>query len=256
MGTKDFGDPDIWKYKKANIPNQVFEDFRGESDSIGTSFTTAWGEGTIYNFPTTGSQMTVSSSSANDTAGGTGQRSVFVTYLDSNFKQYQELITLNGQTPVALNSTDVYRINSCVGYTAGSTKTNAGIIYIGNGTVTAGKPANVYSHMIIGKSFSHNGVYTVPENRAFSDLNLITSVAANKQVTIRVVTFNFFGNGSRHIFFTAKDLEKLLVADLSYNSSVLVAPGTDLRIDGKVTSGSAEFSFIYNFLLHDKGVNE
>lgn len=257
MSSADNETPNIWKFKKGNIKNESFEDFRGESDSISTSFVTVWGEGTIYNFPTVASQMTVSSSSANDASAGTGLQTVLITYLDTNFEQKQELVTLNGQTAVNTVATDIYRINSCIGVTAGSTEYNEGIVYVGTGTVTAGKPATVYSHMIIGKSFAHNGVYTVPKDKAWTDLNIITSAEAGKQITFRTVTYNILGTGMRHVFFTAKDIIHTRHTDLQYNSTFLVPPGTDFRIDAKVLSGSGvEFSFIYNFLLHDKGTNE
>jgi hypothetical protein len=49
--------------------------------------------------------------------------------------------------------------------TAGSGGTNAGIVYIGTGTVTTGKPAVVLSSIVAGAGESLQAIYTVPASR-------------------------------------------------------------------------------------------
>jgi hypothetical protein len=46
--------------------------------------------------------------------------------------------------------------------TAGTGGVNAGQIYVGTGTVTAGVPANVYGHVAVGDNQSLTGHFTVP----------------------------------------------------------------------------------------------
>lgn len=241
------GDPNNqWLIKKGDVlPDQTFGDFRGDSDNITTTWRTIWGEPSLYIFPLTGSQMTISSSSANDTALGTGQRTILLIFLDSNYIERQEIVTLNGQSGVNTVSTDVFRINGCFGVTAGSNSNNLGIIYVGIGSITAGKPATVYSHMQIGTGFAFNGVYTVPKDRFWSDLSLLISVESQKNVSLRISGFNAFGTGSYTVFFTAKSLINFTSVDLQYYNSV---PGKlDLRVDAKTSIGDASCSFIYNF---------
>ena len=235
-----------WLIKKNNVEDQNFSDFRGDSSVLTTTFQTIWGEASIYTFPTVGSQMTISSASANDTDGGTGQTLVLLIFLDSNYVEHQELIVMNGQTPVNTVSTDVYRINYCWGVSAGSNQINEGIIYVGTGTVTAGKPANVYSHMRAEFGYASNGVYSVPVHQSWSDLTLMISAATGKIIQTRTVGFNAFGTGAKNIFFEAKDLVDFTAVDLSHFNAV---PGKlDLRIDARVTQGVGECSFLYNFL--------
>lgn len=104
---------------------------------------------------------TVSSSSAADTAAGTGARTVLVMGLDANFTEQQEIVTLNGTTAVATVN-QYLRLLNLVVLTAGSGTTQAGDIYVGTGVVTAGVPATVYLKAPIGYNASQSSFYTVP----------------------------------------------------------------------------------------------
>ena len=55
--------------------------------------------------------MKLASTSANDTAAGTGIRKVRIHYLDADHVPHEEVVTLNGLTAVNTVATDIYRIN-------------------------------------------------------------------------------------------------------------------------------------------------
>ena len=112
-------------------------------------------------YPAAALQMTVSSSSANDTSAGTGARTVLITGLDANYAIITETVTLNGQTAVTTTNSFL-RINSMLVTTAGTGLANAGIIYIGTGTVTSGVPATIYNVISIGFNNTTSSQYTVP----------------------------------------------------------------------------------------------
>jgi hypothetical protein len=116
----------------------------GYNNDVGSTKETIWEQGGLYSYPPSATVMTISSSSANDTAAGTGARTVEV------------------QTPV--NTTKSYfRINRGIVRSAGSGGANAGIIYAGTGTVTTGVPANIY--LLIngdGDNQTLMGLWTVP----------------------------------------------------------------------------------------------
>lgn len=115
----------------------------GYNAVVGNSKETIWSQGGLYTYPPSASVMTVSSSDANDTSAGTGARTIEVFGLDADYNEINEVVTLNGQTPV--NTTKSYlRINRGVVRSAGSGGENAGVIYAGTGTVTTGVPANIY----------------------------------------------------------------------------------------------------------------
>jgi hypothetical protein len=115
----------------------------GYNSDVGATKETIWEQGGLYAYPASATVMTVSSSSTDDTAAGTGARTVEVFGLDADYNEINEVVTLNGQT--AVNTTKSYlRINRGIVRSAGSGGVNAGTIYTGTGTVTAGVPANVY----------------------------------------------------------------------------------------------------------------
>lgn len=118
----------------------------GYANGIGTTpqtITTCVTAGNAYVPPTSATVMKVSSSSANDTAAGTGVRTILVSGLDANYDTISETVTLNGQT--AVNTANSYlRIQYTEILTTGSGKAQAGTIYLGTGTVTSGVPATIY----------------------------------------------------------------------------------------------------------------
>jgi len=121
---------------------QVFK--FGQNASVGNSLETIWLEGGLYAYPPSATTMTVSSSDANDTSAGTGARTIQIAGLDGSYNEVSETITMNGQTPVT-TSNSYLRVNRGLVLTAGSGGANAGIVYVGTGTVTSGVPANKYT---------------------------------------------------------------------------------------------------------------
>lgn len=95
---------------------------------------------TGYTEMTTAADLTISSANAADAAAGTGMITVRVVGLDENWNVVYDDVTLNGQTAVALTKVKLHPY-VMIGTSTGSGGTNAGIIYVGSGTVTAGVPA-------------------------------------------------------------------------------------------------------------------
>lgn len=111
----------------------------------------------LYVFPTVAQQMHVVSDSANDAAAGTGARTVYIHYLDGNYNEQTELVTLNGVTPANTVATNILRINGFHVGSVGSGGTTAGNISLTNtgGTVT-------YGYISVGFNTAHQGVFTIP----------------------------------------------------------------------------------------------
>lgn len=116
-----------------------------------------WNRAAAYTFPAAAASMTISSSSAADV----GQQ-VLVSGLDANYNPISVTAPLNGQSGVMLVQSFL-RINDVIVIAPnGSLAYPVGDIYVGNGTVTAGVPANVYGFVSAGDQQSLTGVYTVP----------------------------------------------------------------------------------------------
>lgn len=91
-----------------------------------------WPAGGVFTFPTAAATTAVVSSSASDTAAGTGARTITVRGVDANYAEVIETVTLNGTTPVNL-SAQLLRVNTLEVASAGSGRVNAGTIDISIG---------------------------------------------------------------------------------------------------------------------------
>lgn len=136
---------------------QVFG-YNGDLDQTEESIWPA--DGTVPH-PAAASVLKVSSSSASDTAAGTGARTVFISGVNGTFDVVSETVTLNGQT--AVNTINSYRyVNQLYVASLGSGTANAGNINVGTGTVTAGVPAVLYDMIAIGFNQRTTAHYCVP----------------------------------------------------------------------------------------------
>ena len=89
---------------------------------------------TTYTPPGANAQRSVVSTSANDSASGTGARSVTINYLDASMALHQETITLNGTTAVNTVGTNWAFMEGSFLSAVGSGGTNAGTINFWTGT--------------------------------------------------------------------------------------------------------------------------
>ena len=168
----------------------------GYANAIGTNpttITTCVTAGNVYVYPTAATVMQVSSGSANDAAAGTGARTILVSGLDSSYNAISETVTLNGQTQVATTNSYL-RILYTEILSTGSGKAQAGTIYIGTGSATAGVPATVYwQSEVTYNNWSFAG-YTVPAGyTAYLSSYTITSqsTTAAQNVSLALVTFEY-----------------------------------------------------------------
>lgn len=159
----------------------------GFANSIGTTpqtITSCVTAGNTYVYPTSATVMKVSSSSANDTSAGTGARTILIAGLDADYNSISETVTLNGQT--AVNTTNSYlRILYSEILTVGSGAAQAGTIYVGTGTVTAGVPATIYwQSESTYNNWSFAG-YTVPAGyTAYVSSYTITSQSTTANINV------------------------------------------------------------------------
>jgi hypothetical protein len=128
---------------------------------------------TTYTEQTTDAQRRLISSSANDTAAGTGARTVKITYFNSTGAgPFTETVTLNGTTAVNTVATNIRFIEQIEVLTAGSGGANAGTISIQTlaavtfGSIAIGDNQTFWCHHYIptgktcnitGISCGHNG---------------------------------------------------------------------------------------------------
>lgn len=161
----------------------------GFNPDVDDALETVWAQGGLYSYLSVATVLKVSSSSTADDSAGTGARTVQLFGLDANYDEINETVTLDGQT--AVNTTKSYlRINRMIVRSAGSGATNAGVIYAGTGTVTAGVPANKYATIAVEDGQSLMALWTVPAGYTLYVLQTDVTVATtqnNKYATVSLV---------------------------------------------------------------------
>jgi hypothetical protein len=149
----------------------------GINTAVGTSNETVWIGSNLYTFPAAASILKVSSSSASDTAAGTGARTILIEGLNAAYEAVSETVSLNGQT--AVNTTNSYlRVNKMIVLTAGSGGTSVGNIYAGTGDVTDGVPAVVVNQTGVLANETESGFYSVPAGHT-AFINMWTMSSGN-----------------------------------------------------------------------------
>lgn len=115
-----------------------------------------WSAGGDYEFQASAQTIEVLSDSANDTAAGTGAKTIRVFGLDANWELQEEDVTLNGTTPVTLGETYL-RIFRAYVLTAGTIETNDGTITIRTDGLTT------QAEIPAGRGQTLMAIYTIPE---------------------------------------------------------------------------------------------
>ena len=129
----------------------------GRATGVTNVRTDLWNVGGTYVFPPAPTQMSVVSTSANDSAAGTGVRTIIILYLDDQYNQQLTQVTLNGTTPVLTTPTNILRINKVFSASVGSGGSAAGNITITNG-------GNTYARIDATYTASRQAIGTVPSN--------------------------------------------------------------------------------------------
>ena len=157
----------------------------GRNSDVDAGTEDLWAQGGLYVEATAASVVNFVSSSANDTAAGTGARTISITGLNASDVEVTETLTLNGITNVPTVNSYIF-ISRVVVLTAGSGAANAGTI---TGTATGGGTPLLIS-VAIGVNQSQLGIYKVPAGKSayISDWGgSFYSATAGAQVELRLL---------------------------------------------------------------------
>ena len=214
----------------------------GNNPVVGNSVETIWLEGGLYVYPPSATTMTVSSSDANDTSAGTGARTVQIFGLDGSYNEVSEIIIMNGQTAVTTSNT-YSRVNRALVLTAGSGGANAGVIYVGTGTVTAGVPTNKYTTINgDGTNQSLQTFWTVPVGYTayIYQTNISTGNSSSTPAVLKtILVVRPFGG-----VFNTKEVITLTDGNhlQNYNFPIKVTEKSDIEFRAESSSPSVSFN--------------
>jgi hypothetical protein len=164
----------------------------GHNPSIGVGAAAdVWEGGGNYPFLVEASLLEVVSTSANDTAAGTGARTVTIVCLDSSYNQLAaETITLNGLTPV-VSVSSCLRTNLFATVTSGSNRVNVGDI-----TLRAVGGGAIQGLIRAGYGFSRSAVYTVPNGFTLFATSFVFTILNPNGAVVNTATFGFWQQSS------------------------------------------------------------
>ncbi len=163
----------------SNISGWVRQIFKGFVASP-TPPAYIWTGGT-FTWRNTPTAAEVLSSSASDTAAGTGARTILVSGVGPLFAPTSETVTLNGTSVVALVNQYIH-INNVKVVTAGSGQTNAGNI-----TVRIASAGATLNHIATGVTSSQNCIFMTCANQAYLTTN---QVLGTNGAAAQITTFN------------------------------------------------------------------
>lgn len=223
---------------RGQIPGHSVRNVFGYNAAIGTTFVTPWELANTQALPIPGSALTFSlvSTSLSDTS-----VSILVSGVNSSYEPVQEVVALNGTTPV--NTVNTYRfINDLV-----TTSGNA----VGN--VTASNGGTVYAQITAGAGRNQCSAFMVPAGYSFYltriDSFSGTATGASKYVVFR--NKNTFSDGR---VFRVAETTFASRMDIYRDSPFKVPEKTLLELQVKVNSTTAEIGiFSEGILVKEEG---
>lgn len=206
-----------------------------------------WPAGTYLLPPPAGVQMSLVSTSANDTAAGTGIRSVDIHYLDNLLAEQTETVVLNGLTPVLTVATNIRFIQCLHMATFGSGKVAAGLITASNGGTT-------YAQITAGSVRCSSSVRMVPAGKRLYVNGLVggsSSGTAAASAIIRLCATAFDGHDYAvdSVFIplaaaTAQDTSISLSLNTPMSFEAGTAVGLQVTVDKAATVVGAWFGWL------------
>jgi hypothetical protein len=162
---------------------------------IGTEVIASWG-GT-FNPLTSATTLTIVSTSANDTSGGTGCNSIVVYGIDADRNEVIEVVTLNGTTNVVTVSTWL-GINRVAMFLCGSGQINDGTINI---TATTG--GSQMAQMPLNGGVTQQCIFHIPTNYNYLTewlwINVINK-GKDAELTVKMWVYSAVSNGKQEVF--------------------------------------------------------
>lgn len=154
--------------------------------------------GGSFSWQSSAQSAEVLSSSANDTSGGTGARTIVISGINAEYTSVSETVTLNGTGVVA--AVNQYRhVNSVRVASVGSGQTNAGAI-----TVRIAGAGATIGHVLAGSSASQSSMLMTAANQVYLSLNQVLSSTTNANVSATFVQEFYSPDGilTRDNYFT------------------------------------------------------
>ena len=149
----------------------------GHNTDIGAGWETLYHLNQLYVYLPVAQRLKVISSSANDTPGNTGARTLFLQGLDANYNDINETITLNGNVGHVETNETYLRLFTAYVVTAGVAEGNVGDILIKDNAEVV-----TIDEIHAGEGQTHTAIWTVPAGYTAYINRVFFSEATNKGI--------------------------------------------------------------------------
>jgi hypothetical protein len=215
------------------------------------SFAAVTAEGGVYPFPTTAQTLRVKAGgNANDTAAGSGARTVTIYGLDGNLAQINETVTLAGALASAATTATFFRVYRAFVTTCGTYGgNNTGNIDIENTT-----SSQVLARIAAGLGQTQMAVYTIPAGYTGYMRQMWANISDGNTADVRAwyrlsSTTVAAPYSSARLFGNITDA----AGDHTYRPQFLspFAAGTDIWFDAKriTGAGNAQINVMFDIIL-------
>ena len=143
-----------------------------------------WSDGEFSGPIIGGAQLSVVSTSGEDSSAGTGIRTAELHYLDTNLAEKIEIVTLNGTAPVLTQAADIYFVNVFHVVTFGSLKKAAGAISASYGGFN-------HANIRAGDNVQFSSVRMIPAGKVFYLAGAVAGSASSNsasRVTVKLAS--------------------------------------------------------------------
>ena len=200
------------------------------------------GQGGTYTPPTTARVHNIASSSANDTAAGTGARTVSINGLLADYSEANETITMNGTTNVPTVNSYIF-INRMRVETAGSTDSNVGTI-----TATAVTDATISAQIDAAYGQAALGVFLVPLGKTMYLTKFGAAMIGTGNVSVNLMT-KVFGGAYTVRNNLSLNNNSSTTAERKYDFPLRITEKTYVKIRATSSALNSDVSCYFDYLL-------
>ena len=229
----------------------------GTNEAVGTTFVPI-SRGSIYQTPTTATSLEILSSSANDTAAGTGARTVSIYGLDGSWQEITQVVSMNGVTPVPI-PTNMLRVFEVAVTTSGTYATQTAGSHAGTITLRVAGAGATWA-IIYSAGFPRGstqiGAYTIPLGKTGVIFPHYLAVESNKPANVvyfsrqaaNIVTAPYGGMNAAEELGGLQNIVN--VADFNTPRGPFVGP-TDVGYIAAFNTGTGSISLSFEVIMYD-----
>jgi len=221
----------------------------GRNPNVGGAPETIWMYGGTYTYLTSASTIYVSGADAEDSAAGTGARTVTVQGLDANYNEIEETLTVDG----AVSTKSFLRVFRAFVASAGSLQTNKDNVLVSTGASGGGTVLADIGTVGLGTTFglgqTQLALYTIPAGKTGYLCNWNLGIGAYNDAATATLYTREIGNG---LIFRTRDIMDVPggLHQRTYTVPFVLPEKTDIEIRAIATTGTT-VSSAFDIILYD-----